>query len=1003
MAATSPTFVQGERVRAVAWKMSSPTVPGAARVPAPYVQQDGSLSERLYPFCLPPEHATVSLLPEVRETALGLFAELRIPWHAGVDGGPSNHLLSSQVQCVNALGQMIHDPDRLVRAFGPVVGTDEVLEIEPGRWLTFEYIGDTDYFHEALNGQRTRGAHCTSVDAAFVHRTVERVVELVLVEWKYTESYRQRTIDPVKDEVRRQRYGTALTDPDGPVRADLLGFSDLVDEPLYQLMRQQLLAHQLEHDRAHGAARVRVVHVHPTANLAYQQSLQRPTQRALGDTVGEVWAKLLRHPDRYVEMDSAVFLDPEITSVEYVARYGAPAGIVGGVGMNELPAESLRRRLDADPDADMRSLERDTDQVLSIGHDVWRLRWRGQVTTAVGADADLHTTCGALLDALAVLETTDDPSVDRSTINVLIDRPMPGEVPSETAQAMRSMRDATVDVTARVWYRRDGVGWVEDGAPAPTWPRDDPRITGWVNDLLIPRLTTDPHPFAVELVQQVDDPSLHLYPSEIALTSGEVWALRVDGLEIGIVRPTTATLTIGKPGATGDGPQRTAFTEVFGRPEITVVAGTPVSPDEMSIAEAVMRVRALLRRFRDVDVRGAPITHRTKAGVGLVDEHALEARLLKGLVRLEDPGNGLVLDDRKVARGSQFPTLWGHGGRARYLDALLTDGTTPLAVELKVATGGQGRYYRRSIIQAVLYRHFILNTPDLDPWFDHARLDRTAARAAIGIPVPDRWTERFATTHRLLVLVAAHVGTSVHLLDARTTPERRSTETVEPDPDVVETLSWQLAAALSKRWPTALGRVVELHDGGGQYDQLQLQSVNDRAVHVPSPGPRISLNRAGSVFLFSPTGSWRWVWRNIWPHLAAGGDIDDAATVLGSIAGLGPPEHTEHPTFAELAAEFLEHVGPGWSWRCAAGGGDVESWLEPYRPVLRRYGREGHGWRLSTIARIWGAIRNGQAAVIIDQNDLRVWVNEAAGCREIDACDIRQGIHLAVEAPRSLD
>jgi len=33
-----------------------------------------------------------------------------------------------------------------------------VLEIEPGRYLTFEYIGPEDFFGEATNGVRVRGA-----------------------------------------------------------------------------------------------------------------------------------------------------------------------------------------------------------------------------------------------------------------------------------------------------------------------------------------------------------------------------------------------------------------------------------------------------------------------------------------------------------------------------------------------------------------------------------------------------------------------------------------------------------------------------------------------------------------------------------------------------------------------------------------------------------------------------------------------------------------------------
>ena len=155
-----------------------------------------------------------------------------------------------------------------------------------------------------------------------MHRTDEGLVELVLLEWKYTESYRLRRPDPAKDKIRWGRYGAALMALDGPVRGDLLAFSDLLDEPFYQLMRQQLLAHALETDCAHGADKVRVGHVLPEANVAYQQSLHRGSQRALGSTVGQVWSRLLRTPDRFMSIDSSRFLDPAITSAEYVARYG---------------------------------------------------------------------------------------------------------------------------------------------------------------------------------------------------------------------------------------------------------------------------------------------------------------------------------------------------------------------------------------------------------------------------------------------------------------------------------------------------------------------------------------------------------------------------------------------------------------------------------------------------------------------------------------------------------
>lgn len=334
------SHLQQERLRAAAWKRTSPSLPDDARRPAPYLSKEGTGGGPAYDFCLPLEYARLSLLPEVRADALALFAEIGVPWHAGVECGPSNHLLSSQVQCVNALGQMVLDPARLKRAFSGLVGIDEVLQVEPGRFLTFEYIGPTDVFGEAPGGVRTRGARCTSVDAAFLHRALDGAVELVLVEWKYTESYRLRRPEPERDAERRRRYEQAVLDPDGPVRSDLLPFELLLDEPVYQLVRQQLLAHALEQSAAEGADRVRVLHVLDPANDAYQQSLHRTEHRALGATVGEVWQRLLRHSDRFTSVDPTLFLDPEVTSVEYVRRYAPDVvhdepGLLRALGLQE--------------------------------------------------------------------------------------------------------------------------------------------------------------------------------------------------------------------------------------------------------------------------------------------------------------------------------------------------------------------------------------------------------------------------------------------------------------------------------------------------------------------------------------------------------------------------------------------------------------------------------------------------------------------------------------------
>jgi hypothetical protein len=100
--------------------------------------------------------------------------------------------------------------------------------------------------------------------------------------------------------------------------------------------------------------------------------------------------------------------------------------------------------------------------------------------------------------------------------------------------------------------------------------------------------------------------------------------------------------------------------------------------------------------------------------------------------------------------GSQFPTLWGTGGPARYLDALLHKGRTPWAIEMKVDIDGRGTgiggYYRHAVSQAVLYREFIRAATPLHFWFQDQCLDANDCRAAV--VVPDLTAESARRDHR---------------------------------------------------------------------------------------------------------------------------------------------------------------------------------------------------------------------------------------------------------------
>jgi hypothetical protein len=310
-------FVERARRRATQWKAASPTLPEGARGPAPYLR-DGK-PRGIYAYCLPAGYATYNLLPDTRDSALDEFQRHDIAWHAQTPLGPTNHLLSSQVQCVNALEPLATDPERLIAAFAGVLPIAEPLPIEGSRLVAFEYIGDRGYLGEVPSGPRHRGSHTTSADAAVRYRTPDGHAEIALIEWKYVEDYRGRELSPDKRDIRRGRYRALWDASDSPLRTDVIPYDDMFVEPFYQLMRQQLLAHEMEKAHEQEADLVRVVHVAPVANEALRASLNRDSHRAAGDDVLAIWATLLRSPDRFVSVDSRRFC--AVSSADYRARY----------------------------------------------------------------------------------------------------------------------------------------------------------------------------------------------------------------------------------------------------------------------------------------------------------------------------------------------------------------------------------------------------------------------------------------------------------------------------------------------------------------------------------------------------------------------------------------------------------------------------------------------------------------------------------------------------------
>ena len=209
----------------------------------------------------PPASRILNLAPAIRNAADRLFAaEPPIQWHQH-----ANHGLSSQVCCITFLLPFAAKPELLRRWVEHVTGdrVAEMLPIESDRaaqqwFVTFEWIGDTDYLNEGKEGApRKRRANATAADAAVLFRDVQDRTQLLLIEWKYTERYGQ-PLDPKGNATRRQRYQDIFRHPNGPIRADAdVTLDDFFYEPFYQMLRQQMLAWRTESEQFTGRPRTR--------------------------------------------------------------------------------------------------------------------------------------------------------------------------------------------------------------------------------------------------------------------------------------------------------------------------------------------------------------------------------------------------------------------------------------------------------------------------------------------------------------------------------------------------------------------------------------------------------------------------------------------------------------------------------------------------------------------------------------------------------------------------
>ena len=378
------------------------------------------------------------------------------------------------------------------------------------------------------------------------------------------------------------------------------------------------------------------------------------------------------------------------------------------------------------PAAGFTDIDASRDAENSISSRVVRGRLTGR--PAVAVTGETKTQISALLDLVDLCADNDTGHGWRADDATLV---FTGDEAGEVAAALGTLASSVVDGPTIHLLRLapDGSLTPMEAQPADVADATAYRYLRWLG--LLTAVGSPPQHF-LDLVDRTGREELRAYPM---LSKDGRWSLRVEGLEVARLGGAKEELGVGRDGADGrrSGPRRLWVDAA------STTAPIPLDGTEQSIGEAAR----VLRRFAAAWNPSDP----TDPGGAQQDEHVLESRVLRGAVPLKTPdgatlqllrsGEELSPPDRIVNWGSQFPTRWGPttSPGARYLDALLRDGETPWALELKVEkSSGVGGYYRHGIGQAVLYRHFIQAAAPLKPWFDHYGLAPATCRAGIVLP-----------------------------------------------------------------------------------------------------------------------------------------------------------------------------------------------------------------------------------------------------------------------------
>jgi len=172
-----------------------------------------------------------------------------------------NNPLSSAAACLNVLGYLNINPERIIPFFNFFgLNIDNLISFPKGvniggeiyddeGPIIFEWIGPKKSLLNEKGG--SRGQNRTSIDA-FLLAEINGKISQLLIEWKFTESYNKENdfnkFGGLRGVERLKRYAPVLAKqrnnsfPFNFKNEGSFGLNDFSYEPLYQLFRMTILA-----------------------------------------------------------------------------------------------------------------------------------------------------------------------------------------------------------------------------------------------------------------------------------------------------------------------------------------------------------------------------------------------------------------------------------------------------------------------------------------------------------------------------------------------------------------------------------------------------------------------------------------------------------------------------------------------------------------------------------------------------------------------------------------